>query len=145
MNFISLFIVLKGYIFFLRPKDTDLTFVENFKKIFLVRFSLPARLPLLPPRKASIILECKISTNQAIQCKIMNWGLRQIFIITNLSSLDRVSLSEALDSLSAGRFNEPVYNMHYDFDHLKQNLWLHFFFVGYVTNQQSHGRTRTKR
>ena len=145
MNFISLFIVLKGYIFFLRPKDTDLIFVENFKKIFLVRFSLPARLPLLPPRKASIILECKISTNQAIQCKIMNWGLRQIFIITNLSSLDRVSLSEALDSLSAGRFNEPVYNMHYDFDHLKQNLWLHFFFVGYVTNQQSHGRTRTKR
>ena len=145
MNFISLFIVLKGYIFFLRPKDTDLIFVENFKKIFLVRFSLPARLPLLPPRKASIILECKISTNQAIQCKIMNWGLRQIFIITNLSSLDRVSLSEALDSLSAGRFKEPVYNMHYDFDHLKQNLWLHFFFVGYVTNQQSHGRTRTKR
>ena len=145
MNFISLFIVLKGYIFFLRPKDTDLIFVENFKKIFLVRFSLPARLPLLPPRKASIILECKISTNQAIQCKIMNWGLRQIFIITNLSSLDRVSLSEALDSLSAGRFKEPVYNMHYDFDHLKQNLWLHFFFVGYVANQQSHGRTRTKR
>ena len=86
-----------------------------------------------------------------MQCKIIKWGLRipiciwQIFIITNLSSLDRVSLSEALDSLSAGRFKEPVYNMHYDFDHLKQNLWLHFFFVGYVTNQQSHGRTRTKR